>query len=93
MWSSRRGRRPGTGDTLHRSALLLCSDPDLGHHRGGVLFVGPHQPYRTYVADGLPALGEEGVQTCALRDLVPVRAGAAMETDPAVALLKSPAPW
>ncbi len=65
---------PGTGKTvvaLHRAAYLLYSDPRLGHHRGGVLFVGPHQPYLSYVADVLPSLGEEGVQTCTLRDLVP----------------------
>jgi hypothetical protein len=36
-----------------------------------VLFVGPHQPYLAYVADVLPSLGEEGVQTCTLRDLLP----------------------
>ncbi|HET7326379.1 MAG TPA: RNA polymerase recycling motor ATPase HelR [Nocardioidaceae bacterium] len=85
---------PGTGKTvvaLHRSAYLLYADPRLGHHRGGVLFVGPHQPYLAYVADVLPSLGEEGVQTCTLRDLVPEGAAAAIETDPAVALLKSSA--
>jgi hypothetical protein len=85
---------PGTGKTvvaLHRSAYLLYSDPRLGHRRGGVLFVGPHQPYLAYVADVLPSLGEEGVQICTLRDLVPEGAAAAIETDPDVALLKSSA--
>ncbi|WP_328376442.1 AAA family ATPase [Streptomyces sp. NBC_00440] len=85
---------PGTGKTvvaLHRSAYLLYSDPHLGHHRGGVLFVGPHQPYLGYVADVLPSLGEEGVQTCTLRDLVAEGAAAGTETDPGVALLKSSA--
>ncbi|MFI8448472.1 RNA polymerase recycling motor ATPase HelR [Streptomyces erythrochromogenes] len=85
---------PGTGKTvvaLHRAAHLLYSDPRLGHRRGGVLFVGPHQPYLAYVADVLPSLGEEGVQTCTLRDLVAEGAGAAEESDPAVALLKSSA--
>src|SRR3989440_1570910 len=85
---------PGTGKTvvaLHRPAYLLSSDPRLGHRRGGVLFVGPHQPYLAYVSDVLPSLGEEGVQTCTLRDLVPEGAGAAIETDPDVALLKSSA--
>ncbi|MGW4229292.1 RNA polymerase recycling motor ATPase HelR [Streptomyces sp. NPDC004980] len=85
---------PGTGKTvvaLHRSAYLLYSDPRLGHRRGGVLFVGPHQPYLGYVADVLPSLGEEGVQTCTLRDLVPEGASAGAETDPDVALLKSSA--
>jgi DNA helicase IV len=85
---------PGTGKTvvaLHRSAYLLYSDPRLGHHRGGVLFVGPHQPYLAYVADVLPSLGEEGVQTCTLRDLVAEGAEAAIESDPNVARLKSSA--
>ncbi|OKK17279.1 AAA family ATPase [Streptomyces sp. CB00455] len=85
---------PGTGKTvvaLHRAAHLLYCDPRLGHRRGGVLFVGPHQPYLAYVADVLPSLGEEGVQTCTLRDLVPEGAAATVETDPAVARLKSSA--
>jgi hypothetical protein len=85
---------PGTGKTvvaLHRSAYLLYSDPRLGHRRGGVLFVGPHQPYLAYVSDVLPSLGEEGVQTCTLRDLVAEGAAAAIEADPEVALLKSSA--
>ena len=56
-----------------------------------MLFVGPHQPYLAYVADVLPSLGEEGVQTCTLRDLVPEGATAALETDPEVARLKSSA--
>ncbi|WP_406726160.1 RNA polymerase recycling motor ATPase HelR [Streptomyces sp. GD-15H] len=85
---------PGTGKTvvaLHRSAYLLYSDPRLGHRRGGVLFVGPHQPYLAYVADVLPSLGEEGVRTCTLRDLVPEGATATAETDPEAARLKSSA--
>ncbi|MFD4909420.1 RNA polymerase recycling motor ATPase HelR [Kitasatospora purpeofusca] len=85
---------PGTGKTvvaLHRSAYLLYSDPRLGHRRGGLLFVGPHQPYLDYVADVLPSLGEEGVQTCTVRDLVAEGAGAAAEPDPEVARLKSSA--
>ncbi|HKE68413.1 MAG TPA: RNA polymerase recycling motor ATPase HelR [Nocardioidaceae bacterium] len=85
---------PGTGKTvvaLHRTAYLLYSDPRLGHRRGGVLFVGPHQPYLAYVADVLPSLGEEGVQTCTLRDLVPGGDTAPDEPDPRVARLKSSA--
>ena len=85
---------PGTGKTvvaLHRSAYLLYADPRLGHRRGGVLFVGPHRPYLTYVSDVLPSLGEEGVQTCILRDLVAEGAAAASETDANVARLKSSA--
>jgi DNA helicase IV len=85
---------PGTGKTvvaLHRTAYLLYSDPRLGHRRGGVLFVGPHQHYLAYVSDVLPSLGEEGVQTCTLRDLVPEGATATIEADPDVARLKSSA--
>jgi hypothetical protein len=85
---------PGTGKTvvaLHRCAYLLYADPRLGHRHGGVLFVGPHQPYLAYVSDVLPSLGEEGVQTCTLRDLVPEGAAATPEADPEVARLKSSA--
>jgi hypothetical protein len=85
---------PGTGKTvvaLHRTAYLLYSEPRLDQRRGGVLFVGPHQPYLAYVADVLPSLGEEGVRTCTLRDLVAEGATATAETDPDVALLKSSA--
>ena len=85
---------PGTGKTvvaLHRTAYLLYSDPRLGHRRGGVLFVGPHQPYLAYVSDVLPSLGEEGVQTCTLRDLVPDGASATVESDSEVARLKASA--
>ncbi|WP_052848185.1 RNA polymerase recycling motor ATPase HelR [Streptomyces avicenniae] len=85
---------PGTGKTvvaLHRSAYLLYSDPRLRRRRGEVLFVGPHEPYLAYVADVLPSLGEEGVRTCTLRDLVPEGATAAPEADPEVARLKASA--
>jgi hypothetical protein len=85
---------PGTGKTvvaLHRAAYLLYADPRLGEGRGGILFVGPSRPYLAYVADVLPSLGEEGVQTCTLRDLVPEGASAPEERDPAVAWLKASA--
>jgi hypothetical protein len=85
---------PGTGKTvvaLHRSAYLLYSDPRLEQRRGGVLFIGPHQPYLAYVSDVLPSLGEEGVQTCTLRDLLPEGATAGPEIDPEVLRLKSTA--
>ncbi|KDN81800.1 RNA polymerase recycling motor ATPase HelR [Kitasatospora cheerisanensis] len=85
---------PGTGKTvvaLHRTAHLLYSDPRLGHRKGRVLFVGPHQPYLAYVSDVLPSLGEEGVQTCTLRDLLPEGAAVDAEPDPEVARLKADA--
>ena len=84
-----RRRRSGTGKTvvaLHRSAYLLYSDPRLGHRgahsKSSVLFIGPHRPYLNYVADVLPSLGEEGVQTCTLRNLLPEGAAAAIESRP-----------
>ena len=85
---------PGTGKTvvaLHRTAYLLYADPQLQDRRGGVLFVGPHRPYLAYVSDVLPGLGEDGVLTCTLRDLVPEGALAVPEPDPLVARLKSSA--
>jgi DNA helicase IV len=85
---------PGTGKTvvaLHRTAYLLYAQSRLGHSRGGVLVVGPHEPYLAYVSDVLPSLGEDGVQTCTLRDLVAEGSNAAEETDPFVAQLKATA--
>lgn len=82
---------PGTGKTvvaLHRTAYLLYADPRLGHRRGGVLFVGPHAPYLASVGDVLPSLGEEGVLTCTVRDLVP-EAARGPEGDAQVAALKA----
>lgn len=83
---------PGTGKTvvaLHRTAYLLYTDSRIGHNRGGVLFVGPHEPYLAYVSDVLPSLGEDGVHTCTLQDLVSEGTNATEEPDPAVAQLKS----
>ncbi|WP_420870054.1 RNA polymerase recycling motor ATPase HelR [Cellulosimicrobium cellulans] len=85
---------PGTGKTvvaLHRAAYLLYADPQVGGGHGGVLVVGPSRPYLSYVADVLPGLGEEGVQTCTLRDLVPEGGAAREETVPEVARLKASA--
>lgn len=85
---------PGTGKTvvaLHRAAYLLYADPHVGEGHGGVLVVGPSRPYLAYVADVLPGLGEEGVQTCTLRDLVPEGVTAREEADPEVARLKASA--
>ncbi|MGP9536785.1 RNA polymerase recycling motor ATPase HelR [Brachybacterium sp. AOP43-C2-M15] len=82
---------PGTGKTvvaLHRAAYLLYSDPRLAAGRGRVLVVGPHHPYLHYVADVLPSLGEDGVRTCTIEDMVPEGAEATPESDPEVAALK-----
>lgn len=83
---------PGTGKTvvaLHRAAYLTYADPRLGAGRGGVLVVGPHERYLAYVSDVLPSLGEEGVRTCTMRELVPEGAEAVDEADPEVARLKA----
>ncbi|WP_243232817.1 RNA polymerase recycling motor ATPase HelR [Microbacterium sp. CIAB417] len=85
---------PGTGKTvvaLHRAAYLLYAEPRIAAGSGGVLVVGPHQPYLSYVEDVLPSLGEEGVRTCTLRDLVPEGAEALAEPDPHRAALKADA--
>jgi DNA polymerase III delta prime subunit len=83
---------PGTGKTvvaLHRTAYLLYSDPRVASRHGGVLLVGPNAGYLAYVEDVLPSLGEEGVHTATLRDLVPEGAGAVVESDPEVERVKS----
>ncbi len=83
---------PGTGKTvvaLHRAAYLLYADPRINRRRGGVLFIGPSAAYLSYVADILPNLGEDGVQTCTLRNLLPEGATAVPETNPDAARLKS----
>src|SRR5690606_16777843 len=84
---------PGTGKTvvaLHRAAYLLYSDARIARGSGGgVLVVGPHQPYLAYVDDVLPSLGEDRVQTCTLRDLVPEGAEAAPDADDRVGRLNS----
>jgi len=83
---------PGTGKTvvaLHRAAYLLYADPRIGRRSGGVLFIGPSAEYLAYVADVLPNLGEDGVQTCTLRNLLPEGAVARVETNPDAARLKS----
>lgn len=85
---------PGTGKTvvaLHRTAYQLYADPRLGHRHGGVLFLGPSAQYLDYVSDVLPSLGEEGVLTATLRDLLPEGAGAAVETDRTIGDLKAQA--
>ncbi|MBS43333.1 MAG: AAA family ATPase [Nocardioides sp.] len=90
---------PGTGKTvvaLHRTAYLLHADPRVGRDRGGVLVLGPSRPYLHHVADVLPSLGEHGVATATLRDLLgPVAADVPDdlpdEADPHVAVLKADA--
>ncbi len=63
---------PGTGKTavgLHRAAYLLYNYPALS--RSGVLVIGPSRAFLRYIAQVLPALGEEAVIQTTISDLVP----------------------
>ena len=63
---------PGTGKTavgLHRAAFLLYNHPDLS--RSGVLVLGPSRAFLRYIAQVLPALGEEAVTQTTVGDLAP----------------------
>ncbi len=85
---------PGTGKTvvaLHRAAYLLYADPRIGRRHGGVLFIGPSPAYLAYVSDILPNLGEDGVQTCTLRNLLAEGASVGIEANPDAVRLKSSA--
>ncbi|MGW8066480.1 HelD family protein [Streptomyces ziwulingensis] len=59
---------PGTGKTavgLHRAAYLLYTHPQR-IRRGGLLVLGPHPAFLSYIAEVLPALGETGVRQSTL---------------------------
>ncbi len=76
---------PGTGKTavgLHRAAYLLYSYPER-LRRSGVLVVGPNSAFLRYIAQVLPALGENGIQQATVDELVsalPVRREDPVET-------------
>ncbi|WP_369068636.1 ATP-binding domain-containing protein [Kineococcus terrestris] len=64
---------PGTGKTavaLHRTAYLLYTHRDR-LARSGVLLLGPSPVFLRYVEQVLPALGETGVVTMTLGEMVP----------------------
>ncbi|MCW2542125.1 MAG: uncharacterized protein JWN95_3850 [Frankiales bacterium] len=86
---------PGTGKTavgLHRAAYLLYSFPER-LRRTGVLVVGPNTAFLRYIAQVLPALGENGIQQATVDELVAVPGLAAGTRDEpvAVAVLKGDA--
>ena len=85
---------PGTGKTavaLHRVAYLFYAERER-LERSGVLLVGPSRTFLRYVEQVLPSLGESGVVSTTLADLVPgVRARGS--ESPAVAELKGRALW
>ncbi|MET9391663.1 AAA family ATPase [Streptomyces sp. NPDC006624] len=61
---------PGTGKTavgLHRAAYLLYTHPQR-IRRGGLLILGPHRAFLSYIAEVLPALGETGVRQSTLHE-------------------------
>ena len=63
---------PGTGKTavgLHRAAYLLYTYPER-LRRSGVLVVGPNSAFLRYIAQVLPALGENGIQQSTVDQLV-----------------------
>lgn len=85
---------PGTGKTavaLHRVAYLFYSERER-LERSGVLLVGPSRTFLRYVEQVLPSLGEAGVVSTTIGDLVPgVRATA--QEDARVAELKGRSVW
>jgi DNA helicase IV len=63
---------PGTGKTavgLHRAAYLLYTYPER-LRRSGVLVVGPNSAFLRYIAQVLPALGENGIKQSTVDELV-----------------------
>src|SRR5271156_989953 len=63
---------PGTGKTavgLHRAAFLLYNHPGLS--RDGVLVLGPSRAFLRYIAQVLPALGEEAAVQTTIGDSAP----------------------
>ncbi|MCB7137763.1 AAA family ATPase [Cellulosimicrobium marinum] len=64
---------PGTGKTavaLHRAAYLLYAHRRV-LERSGVLLVGPSHSFLRYIDQVLPSLGETGVVSTTVADLVP----------------------
>lgn len=64
---------PGTGKTavaLHRAAYLLYSERER-LERSGVLIVGPSRVFLRYIEQVLPSLGESGVVSITIGELVP----------------------
>ncbi|MFJ7960048.1 HelD family protein [Streptomyces sp. NPDC096319] len=70
---------PGTGKTavgLHRAAYLLYTHPQR-IRRTGLLVLGPHRAFLSYISEVLPSLGETGIRQATLDDEIarhPVRA-------------------
>ncbi len=85
---------PGTGKTavaLHRAAYLLYAHRRL-LERSGVLLVGPSLSFLHYIDQVLPSLGETGVVSTTIAELLPglVADG---EESPEVARIKGRSSW
>ncbi|WP_425954329.1 HelD family protein [Xylanimonas sp. McL0601] len=85
---------PGTGKTavaLHRAAYLLYAHRRL-LERSGVLLVGPSRSFLRYIDQVLPSLGETGVVSTTLGELLPGIAATAVD-EGAVAEIKGRLLW
>ncbi|MDU0349188.1 HelD family protein, partial [Actinomyces sp. MRS3W] len=85
---------PGTGKTavaLHRVAYLFYAERER-LERTGVLLVGPSRTFLRYVEQVLPSLGETGVVSTTLADLVPGVHARGSES-PRIAEVKSRLVW
>lgn len=85
---------PGTGKTavaLHRAAYLLYTERER-LERSGVLLIGPSRVFLRYIEQVLPSLGESGVVSLTLGDLVPGIHARANDTE-AVAEAKGHPGW
>ncbi len=85
---------PGTGKTavaLHRAAYLLYAHR-ARMQRSGVLIVGPSPVFLRYIEQVLPALGETGVVSMTVGELVPGVTVTRTESDD-IATIKGKAQW
>lgn len=85
---------PGTGKTavaLHRAAYLLYANREV-LERSGVLLIGPSRVFLRYIEAVLPSLGETGVVSLTLADLVPDVTAEGTESE-RVAEIKGRAVW
>jgi DNA helicase IV len=85
---------PGTGKTavaLHRAAYLLYAHRRL-LERSGVLLVGPSLSFLHYIDQVLPSLGETGVVSTTVAELLPGLVADGEEA-PEVARIKGRASW
>ena len=83
---------PGTGKTavaLHRAAYLLYAHRRL-LERSGVLLVGPSRSFLRYIDQVLPSLGETGVVTATIGDLVPGLCATVHDAGPIAAIKGRP---